>query len=99
MTDKELSDYRGVIDERREKYIQAFSTPDGKFVLHDLLKQAGFGVVNDATDPLRVMLMEGKRSIVLGILQVMNYQPEDYPALFEEAIQRARAERRKHTGV
>jgi len=65
-------------------YKKAFSGPDGETVLKDLLVSTGFDTTTFvAHDPYSSAYNEGRRSIVLQILRMVDIDPKRYRQLYE----------------
>jgi hypothetical protein len=61
---------------RVQAYAATFGTEEGKAVLYDLMRRGHALEVSPAADPHAVMYQEGRRSIVMEIIAVLEFGPE-----------------------
>ena len=86
------------IKERRDRYQVTFSSDAGKAVLNDLLKEARLFLPafdERRPDPMLAAYRDGKKAMVIYILEILGYRVEDYPQFQMEAINREREHQRR----
>ena len=60
----------------KETYVRVFEAPDGKTVLHDIIRRSGIFSVATETDPVLAARQEGKRALMLEILSMTRMADE-----------------------
>jgi F0F1-type ATP synthase delta subunit len=58
-----------------QSYKKFFTDPDGEEVLSDLMRAANFNNISIGRDPYETYFNEGRRSIVLDIIQTAKLSP------------------------
>ncbi len=61
-------------------YREAWESHSGRAVLSDLLQHCGVATLIDDTDPTRMAIRVGERNMALRIVQMLGWQPEEFPA-------------------
>ena len=65
-------------------YSIIFNSPEGRRVLHDLLKNTHILEPTFSTDPLQMAFNEGARNEALRILSILQFKPEDFVQIAQE---------------
>lgn len=66
---------------RAQAYRAVYDSPEGKFVIDDLLRKAG--IFETAPDPADSRFYEGRRSVALDILAELRWSESEMVALAE----------------
>lgn len=66
--DEKLRESIEADEERRRKYKTVFETSEGRWVLLDIIREAGFLKSIKSTDPLEMAKSVGKREVALSIV-------------------------------
>lgn len=73
---------------RRTRFAQAlqayYDTPDGSFVINELMKRCGLLTTSVDPDPLAMAFAEGRRSVALDMLNELRFSTADAQRLSEE---------------
>lgn len=70
----------------RTAYRSIFATEDGKRVLKDLMQRTHMFGTTFEGDAIAMAYNEGRRSVVLQILKMLEVNPEQYRHLYGESV-------------
>ena len=82
---KLLPSHRRQVDKVRT-YRAVFETPEGKRVLHDLMKQHHVLGALPARDAHEIFRAEGERNVVLRILSLLNIDPLKFEEILKQGV-------------
>ncbi len=72
------------VKQLKNDYSIIFNSPEGRRVLHDLLKNTHILEPTFNTDPLQMAFNEGARNEALRILSILQFKPEDFVQIAQE---------------
>lgn len=72
------------VKQLKRDYEITFNTPEGRRVLHDILKNTHVLEPTLSSDPYLTAAAEGARNEALRILSILSYKPEDFVPLAQE---------------
>ena len=68
-------------------YQAVFSSPDGKKVLYDLIRNHHIIGTTYSKDPQEMALKEGERNVILRIMHFINTDPDKFMKDVEQSLQ------------
>ena len=72
------------VKQLKTDYSIVFNSPEGRRVLHDLLKNTHILEPTFSTDPLQMAFNAGARNEALRILSILQFKPEDFVQIAQE---------------
>jgi hypothetical protein len=67
-----------------QSYLKVFDSPEGKMVLHDMMKTNGMYSSTFNENPYTMAYLEGRRSMLTDLINVLNKDPEVMYKQFKE---------------
>tara|TARA_R100000664_G_C2740293_1_gene128898 strand:+ start:97 stop:348 length:252 start_codon:yes stop_codon:yes gene_type:complete len=72
------------VKQLKNDYSIVFNSPEGRRVLHDILKNTHILEPTFSTDSIQMAFNEGARNEALRVLSILQFKPEDFVQIAQE---------------